>query len=1175
MSVYYGNTGHPHSGDEYDDDNIQVPATSSPQKVIPSSSSSPLKDTDNTDSNTSLLRATFSFKPNIKHHMGDYTLNRTGSSIQNGMSPKDMQTNLEILQKEYPEFSSTLIQAVFKSNSFNLELSRGRLTRIKQQRTTWSGNSQLNRSNLVSNKYSEDNSNNTTTNNSRSQNEITHRFNSLTSKDSTKIVLNKPKTSIFDRYSNVMKSRKFYSDSFSSNLTNITKRRKLVRGDELENKFNSTKQVHNKSHSKPTKLDNARNKLLKMKAQQLMKKESDSDSDDLNHDDVASDDDLDDDEGTDYEDSTTGPIDLNEQILQFLNTADLLDIADLADTTFDKAQVIISKRPYTSLTKFSSMEFLTKEEIEKQNSSENLTNGDNNGRRLRRRGAPKSLRKDGEKFLEKISESIKGYNAIESLLKKCSSYGNMISNQISKWGVDINASSSSSPSSGDKNLDDEENGLQLMTLNNDEVEEDDNNSGNNKNESGAIVDEFDEEEVRKDSSQQDTRQVENGTSIKQKTNRNLRPNIEDDEVMKPDQDTGSADDEYMEEINHEDPVDLDEEEEDDDDDDDFVLKRRTKEIRTEQNKTKKLIKFFRGKPRLLSPDLQLKDYQQMGINWLNLLYHNGMSCILADDMGLGKTCQVISFLAYLKQINEPGAHLIIVPSSTLENWLREFKKFCPTLKIEPYYGSQKERGELRDMLENAHDQYDVMVTTYNLAAGNKYDVAFLRKCDFNVIVYDEGHMLKNSMSERFNKLMKIHGNFRLLLTGTPLQNNLRELISLLEFIMPHLFVSKKESLQTIFKQRVRTTDDNKGHNPLLVQNAIERARTMMRPFILRRRKDQVLKHLPAKHNKNIMCEMNELQRKIYDKEIKSVMEQRRARMVKEKEQPEQSIVKKPNKNKTRNKNNVSRNLIMSLRKASIHPLLFRNIYTDSMIDKMSRDILKEPAYAKDGNKGYIMEDMSVMTDFELHNLCCNFPKTLSKYKLKNNEWMESGKITKLKDILKDVIDVKKEKILIFSLFTQVLDILEMVLSTLGYKFLRLDGSTQVNERQSLIDRFYEDSTIPVFILSTKAGGFGINLVCANNVVIFDQSFNPHDDRQAADRSHRVGQTKEVTIFTLITKDSIEEKIYQLAKNKLALDISVSEDDKKAQDAIEKKVSDLLEDIIYKENESLEKKPTDK
>ena len=209
--------------------------------------------------------------------------------------------------------------------------------------------------------------------------------------------------------------------------------------------------------------------------------------------------------------------------------------------------------------------------------------------------------------------------------------------------------------------------------------------------------------------------------------------------------------------------------------------------------------------------------------------------------------------------------------------------------------------------------------------------------------------------------------------------------------------------------------------------------------------------------------------------------------------------------------------------------------------------------------------MSYMTDFELHKLCCKFP-SLYKFKLQSDEWMNSGKVEQLKSVLHKIIDIQHEKVLVFSLFTQVLDILEFVLSTLNIKFLRLDGQTQVNDRQSLIDRFYEDDTIPVFLLSTKAGGFGINLVCANNVIIFDQSFNPHDDRQAADRAHRVGQTKEVQVTTLISRDTIEEKILHLAKNKLALDTHISQEDKKNEEALENKVTDLLEDIIFDENQ---------
>lgn len=418
-------------------------------------------------------------------------------------------------------------------------------------------------------------------------------------------------------------------------------------------------------------------------------------------------------------------------------------------------------------------------------------------------------------------------------------------------------------------------------------------------------------------------------------------------------------------------------------------------------------------------------------------------------------------------------------------------------------------------------------------------------------------MLKNSMSERFTKLMRIQGNFRLLLTGTPLQNNLKELMSLLEFIMPSLFESKKEHLASVFKQRARTTDDNRGFNPLLAQEAINRAKMMMKPFILRRRKDQVLKHLPPKHRAIEYCDMTKKQRNIYNTEIKLVMEHKQ--MIKD------GALPKDAKERAKIQSSSSKNLIMALRKASLHPLLFRSLYDDKKLDKMSDAILDEPEYAENGNRQYIKEDMSYMTDFELHKLCCNFPNTLSNFELKGKEWMESGKVNKLCEILKKIIVVKKEKVLIFSLFTQMLDILEMVLSTLNYKFLRLDGSTQVNDRQSLIDKFYEDKDIPIFILSTKAGGFGINLVCANNVIIFDQSFNPHDDRQAADRAHRVGQTKEVSIITLITKDSIEEKIHQLAKNKLDLDTHISEEDKQSQDMLETKVSGILEDIIFDEN----------
>lgn len=207
---------------------------------------------------------------------------------------------------------------------------------------------------------------------------------------------------------------------------------------------------------------------------------------------------------------------------------------------------------------------------------------------------------------------------------------------------------------------------------------------------------------------------------------------------------------------------------------------------------------FIRQPAIMSEDLQLKDYQVAGLNWLALLYRKGLSCILADDMGLGKTCQVIAFLSHLFETGEHGCHLIVVPGSTLENWLREFQRFSPALNVEPYYGLQNERAEQRVKIEDNIRNINVIITTYDLAAQAK-DASFLRHQKPTVCVYDEGHALRNSTSKRYKALMRIPAKFRLLLTGTPLQNNLQELVSLLNFLMPNVFAGREEDLASIFK----------------------------------------------------------------------------------------------------------------------------------------------------------------------------------------------------------------------------------------------------------------------------------------------------------------------------------------------------------------------------------------
>ena len=366
-------------------------------------------------------------------------------------------------------------------------------------------------------------------------------------------------------------------------------------------------------------------------------------------------------------------------------------------------------------------------------------------------------------------------------------------------------------------------------------------------------------------------------------------------------------------------------------------------------------------------------------------------------MGLGKTCQVIAFMAHLQEVGEVGPHLVIVPASTIENWLREFNKFCPSLRVRAYYGSMAEREQLRYDLEM--DEFDVLVTTYNLACGGPADAKFLKNRNSNVIVYDEGHLLKNSTSDRYIKLMKLKGKFRLLLTGTPLQNNLKELVSLLSFMLPDLFNEKREELASIFNQksgsvtRKESSSSSSSYNPLLAEQAIKNAKAMMTPFVLRRRKDQVLQHLPAKSHEIVHCELTPFQSKLYfdflnkGRNLRSERERRRqlsnaeaARLAKLDPIP------------------TSSNVLMDLRKAALHPLLFRGHFTDAMLQDMSKAIMMEPEYVE-ANQTYIFEDMQVMSDFELDRLCVKFPKTLSKWKLDDEKYLDSGKIIELKKIL--------------------------------------------------------------------------------------------------------------------------------------------------------------------------------
>ncbi|XP_057177872.1 SWI/SNF-related matrix-associated actin-dependent regulator of chromatin subfamily A containing DEAD/H box 1b isoform X3 [Triplophysa rosa] len=509
-----------------------------------------------------------------------------------------------------------------------------------------------------------------------------------------------------------------------------------------------------------------------------------------------------------------------------------------------------------------------------------------------------------------------------------------------------------------------------------------------------------------------------------------------------------------------------------------------------------------SQPQILTSTLQLKPYQLIGLNWLALLHQNKLSGILADEMGLGKTIQAISFLALLYQDGNHGPHLITVPASTLDNWVRELELWCPSLKVLVYYGSVDDRKYMRYEILNRLVDYNIIVSTYNLAIGNNSDRSLFSKLKLEYAVFDEGHLLKNMNSLRYRHLMAINAKHRLLLTGTPLQNNLLELISLLNFIMPNMFSSSTSQISKMFS--MKSSEEQSSFE----RDRIAHAKLIMKPFILRRVKSEVLKQLPAKEEQIEFCGMSERQQKLYS-----------------------GLFDKLKRSSNAEKRELT-NVMMQLRKMSNHPLLHRQYYTSEKLKAMSKLMLKEPSH-RDADPALIKEDMEVLSDFELHRLCQQYC-TLQEYQLDTDVLLDSGKLSFLAQLLESLKE-KGDRVALFSQFTMMLDILEVFLRHHKHRYIRMDGSTPMGERIGLIDQFNTDQDIFVFLLSTRAGGLGINLTSANVVILHDIDCNPYNDKQAEDRCHRVGQTRTVKVTKLISKDSIEDAMLRIGERKLKLE----------------------------------------
>nr|XP_022916427.1 SWI/SNF-related matrix-associated actin-dependent regulator of chromatin subfamily A containing DEAD/H box 1 homolog [Onthophagus taurus] len=523
-------------------------------------------------------------------------------------------------------------------------------------------------------------------------------------------------------------------------------------------------------------------------------------------------------------------------------------------------------------------------------------------------------------------------------------------------------------------------------------------------------------------------------------------------------------------------------------------------------------------PAIMSLSLQLTSYQLVGLSWLSILHAQGVNGILADEMGLGKTVQVISFLAYLKERKiAQNMHLVVVPSSTLENWQNEFEKWCPALNVLLYYGSIEERRNIRIMIaEGKYKEYDVMLTTYTIVGSNPEERKMFRVTPIHYVIFDEAHMLKNMNTRRYESLIRVKAAKRILLTGTPLQNNLLELMSLLIFVMPNIFSEKTEDLKSLFQKTAKGNEGDDENVPQFEKEQVEQAKRIMKPFVLRRLKRDVLKDLPKKTDYMLQVAMAPTQEEQYQQLVK--------------------IYKEAGDSDQGKYNGIT--IMTELRKLSNHPLLLRYHYQNKDLPSIAKKLALDPDY-KENIEKHVIEDLGCMSDFEIHTLTKEYP-CIRKYGLPDNLILTSGKFLFLDKKLKELKD-NGNRVLIFSQYVIMLDVMEEYLKIRNHRFLRLDGSTPVQTRQQLIDEYTSDQEIFVFLLSTRAGGLGINLTSADTVIIHDIDFNPYNDKQAEDRCHRMGQKKPVTVYRLISKGTIEEGMWQLTQEKLKLEKEITGD----------------------------------
>mmetsp|Transcript_2659 Transcript_2659/g.4794 ORF Transcript_2659/g.4794 Transcript_2659/m.4794 type:complete len:1931 (-) Transcript_2659:2818-8610(-) len=500
---------------------------------------------------------------------------------------------------------------------------------------------------------------------------------------------------------------------------------------------------------------------------------------------------------------------------------------------------------------------------------------------------------------------------------------------------------------------------------------------------------------------------------------------------------------------------------------------------------------------------QLRPYQMEGYNWLVSCWFRGQGSILADEMGLGKTLQSVSFCNYLYHDRLiRGPFLVIAPLSTLGHWAREFETWTYMNAI-VYHGNVDSRRIIQDY-EWAYSgqtnpkgppyKWDILITTYETIL---QDASKLRSIPWEAIIIDEAHKIKNRSSRLVGELKGFESKHRILLTGTPIQNNSLEVWALLHYIDPEKFASQQ--------------DFERDFGEIKDSETVDRLKEVMRPYLLRRLKEDVEKSIPPKEETIVSVELTRIQKKWY----RAMLEQNFSFL----------------DTGTKSAKNVGnlRNIVMELRKCCNHPYLIKGV------EQIEVAALKSTDEAKIMNHLIEASGKLVLVD-----------KLLPKLK-------ESG-----------------HKVLIFSQMIRVLDILEDYLVARRWGYERIDGRVRGNDRQQAIDRYCKkDSDKFVFLLCTRAGGQGINLTVADTVIIYDSDWNPQNDIQAQARCHRIGQQNDVKVYRLITRATYEQDMFDRASKKLGLDHAVLQN--MGVEGMEKKNQSLLGEMKKNDIDSLLKK----